>query len=70
MPGLNGYDLAEALRGDAATTRLVLLAVSGWGQVGDKDRAAAAGFDRHFVKPVPPQALIEALAEALREEGP
>ena len=70
MPGLNGYDLAEALRGDAATTRLVLLAGSGWGQVGDKDRAAAAGFDRHFVKPVPPQALIEALAEALREEGP
>ena len=70
MPGLNGYDLAGALRADAKTARLVLLAVSGWGQADDKERAVAAGFDRHFVKPVPPDVLIAALGEALRVERP
>jgi len=70
MPGLNGYELAAALRGDPSTARLVLLAVSGWGQESDKERAAAAGFDRHFVKPVPPGVLIEALCESLRQEVP
>jgi CheY-like chemotaxis protein len=69
MPGMNGYDLAGALRAEPATARLVLFAVSGWGQAGDKERAAASGFDRHFVKPVPPGVLIEALGEALGTEG-
>jgi CheY-like chemotaxis protein len=65
MPGLNGYDLARALRGDAATAAIVLFAVSGWGQASDKDLANQAGFDRHFVKPVTPEALLEAIAEAM-----
>ena len=65
MPGLNGYDLARALRADAATTAIVLFAVSGWGQASDKDLASQAGFDRHFVKPVTPEALLEAIAEAM-----
>ena len=65
MPGLNGYDLARALRADATTAGIVLFAVSGWGQASDKELASQAGFDRHFVKPVKPEALLEAIAEAL-----
>ena len=65
MPGLNGYDLARELRGDQATAAIVLFAVSGWGQASDKDLASRAGFDRHFVKPVAPEALLEAIAESL-----
>ena len=65
MPGLNGYDLARALRADAATGAVVLFAVSGWGQAGDKDLAIKAGFDRHFVKPVAPEALLEAIGESI-----
>jgi CheY-like chemotaxis protein len=61
MPGLNGYDLARALRANAATASLPLVAVSGWGQENDKQLAAEAGFDRHFVKPVRPDALLDAL---------
>jgi CheY-like chemotaxis protein len=68
MPALNGYELAGALRAEPATAQLVLFAVSGWGQASDKERAATSGFDRHFVKPVPPGVLIEALGEALRTE--
>ncbi len=65
MPGLNGYDLARALRGDPATAVVVLFAVSGWGQASDKDLASKAGFDQHFVKPVPPDVLLEAITAAV-----
>jgi signal transduction histidine kinase/ActR/RegA family two-component response regulator len=64
MPQLNGYDLARALRADPSTAGIVLFAVSGWGQASDKDQATQAGFDRHFVKPVSPETLLEALADA------
>ncbi len=65
MPGLNGYDLARELRGDPATAAIVLFAVSGWGQASDKDLASRAGFDKHFVKPVAPETLLEAIAESI-----
>ena len=64
MPKLNGYEVAQRLRseyGDALT----LIAVSGWGQVEDKRRAAAAGFDHHLTKPVNPRALTGLLAETM-----
>jgi len=64
MPGLNGYDLARALRSDPVTTGIVLFAVSGWGQASDKALASQAGFDRHFVKPVTLETLLEAMADA------
>ena len=68
MPGLNGYDLARALRGDPDTADIVLFAVSGWGQASDKALATLAGFDRHFVKPVAVETLIDAMAEAMASE--
>ena len=64
MPGLNGYDLARALRSDPVTAGIVLFAVSGWGQAGDKALASEAGFDRHFVKPVAVETLLQAMGDA------
>jgi CheY-like chemotaxis protein/anti-sigma regulatory factor (Ser/Thr protein kinase) len=52
LPKMNGYDLARCLREDPATSRIVLVAVTGWGQDGDRKQAAEAGFDLHLVKPV------------------
>jgi two-component system, sensor histidine kinase len=52
LPKMNGYDLARRLREDPETRRIVLVAVTGWGQDGDKKLAADAGFDIHLVKPV------------------
>jgi len=52
LPKMNGYDLARRLREDPATRRIVLVAVTGWGQDGDRKLAAEAGFDLHLVKPV------------------
>jgi len=64
MPGLSGYDVARQLRGTPAGERLVLVAVTGWGQPEDLRRTAAAGFDHHLVKP-PDMGAIVAICNAL-----
>ena len=52
LPGMDGYEVARAIRADARLGRPVLVAVTGWGTDQDRQRAAAAGFDHHLVKPV------------------
>jgi hypothetical protein len=42
---------------------MVLIAVTGWGQEEDRRRSHVAGFDKHMVKPVDPQALMKLLGE-------
>ena len=51
LPKLNGYDLARQLRQMPATRDALLVAVTGWGQEEDKQRAREAGFAHHIVKP-------------------
>jgi len=51
MPGMDGYDVARAIRNRADGARVPLVALTGWGQADDRDRAAEAGFDHHLVKP-------------------
>ncbi|AKF07237.1 PAS domain-containing protein [Sandaracinus amylolyticus] len=58
LPGvMDGYDVARALRRDAATKGARLVALTGYGQEEDQRRAMDAGFDRHVTKPVDPRAL-------------
>jgi signal transduction histidine kinase/ActR/RegA family two-component response regulator len=52
MPGLNGYELARQIRQLPGGRDMILIAITGWGQKGDKDQASDAGFDHHLVKPV------------------
>jgi two-component system, sensor histidine kinase len=52
LPGLNGYELASRLRAAPETSDMLLVAITGWGQEKDRQRARQAGFDRHLVKPV------------------
>jgi signal transduction histidine kinase len=52
MPGLDGYDVARALRARPDGARIKLVALTGWGQAADRDRVIAAGFDHHLLKPV------------------
>jgi PAS domain S-box-containing protein len=57
MPGMDGYEVAKRLREDKATRDLVLVALTGWGQAEDRERAMKVGFDEHLTKPVDPAAL-------------
>jgi PAS domain S-box-containing protein len=65
MPEMDGYEVARRVRGDMRNQSTLLIAVTGWGQEADKARAAAAGFDLHFTKPVEPPRLLELLRREL-----
>jgi signal transduction histidine kinase/CheY-like chemotaxis protein len=65
MPVMNGYDAARAIRNQRWSAGMILVALTGWGQNADRERAAEAGFDRHFTKPVDP-AELEQLVRGLR----
>jgi CheY-like chemotaxis protein len=63
MPGLNGYEAARLIRQQPWSRGMVLIAVTGWAQDEDRRRSHEAGFDKHMVKPVDPQALMNLLGE-------
>jgi CheY-like chemotaxis protein len=52
MPRLTGDRVARAVRGEPWGGRVLLVAVTGWGEPEDKERASAAGFDHHLTKPI------------------
>jgi CheY-like chemotaxis protein len=52
LPGMNGYEVAAALRQDPATAGARLIAVSGYGQEEDRERCREAGFECHLTKPI------------------
>jgi PAS domain S-box-containing protein len=52
MPGMNGYEVARALRKIPGMERTVLIALTGWGSENDRARSKEAGFDHHLTKPV------------------
>ena len=57
MPGMDGYETARRLRASARGAEMLLVALTGWGQKEDKQRAMEAGFDEHFTKPMDPVVL-------------
>jgi len=65
LPGLDGFELMTRLRAASPEIRPLSVALSGYGQPSDRERALAAGFDRYLVKPVGPGVLVEALAAAV-----
>jgi len=57
MPRMNGYEAGKRLRQQPGGDKLVLIALTGWGQESDRQRTREAGFDYHLVKPVDPEML-------------
>ena len=61
LPGMNGYQVCQALRARAGGAALRVVALTGWGQAKDRERTREAGFDAHLVKPVDYHALLRAI---------
>ena len=61
MPGLDGIETCRRLRAMSHDGRLVIVAVTGWGQEESRRKTRQAGFDAHLVKPVSPEALLQLL---------
>ena len=64
LPGIDGYAVAERLRARPWAADVPIFAVTGRGQEEDRARTRAAGFRGHFVKPVVPETLRDALEGA------
>ncbi len=64
LPKLNGYEVARALRKQPWGKSMVVVALTGLGQVEDRQRSNEAGFDGHLVKPVDLASLTQFLADA------
>jgi CheY-like chemotaxis protein len=62
MPDADGYEVARRIRTEPWGKRVVLIAMTGWGQPEDKERARIAGFDLHLTKPVHPDDIDRMLA--------
>lgn len=65
MPGLDGYGLIAALRGDAALCRMPCIALTGHGQESDVQHALGAGFDAHVTKPVVLDDLVARILQVM-----
>jgi CheY-like chemotaxis protein len=65
LPVLDGYQVARRIRSSSNGTHAIkLIAITGYGQPDDRERALAAGFDAHMLKPVDPQSLQKILQSA------
>jgi PAS domain S-box-containing protein len=61
LPGMNGYELAAKIRERPELAGVRLVSLTGYGQADDRERALAAGFNQHLVKPVEFAALRQAI---------
>ena len=52
VPGMNGVDATRRIREHPWGRGMVIVALTGWGQEGDRERSREAGCDGHLVKPV------------------
>jgi CheY-like chemotaxis protein len=63
MPKMNGYEVCKAIRQQPWGKDIIIVALTGWGQVEDRRRSAEAGFDSHLVKPVQYSDLTKVLEQ-------
>lgn len=68
MPGMNGYQLAEALRNLPEYNTIPMIAVTGFSAFDDRGRALKSGFNAHLTKPINPATLLE-LIQRLEKQG-
>ena len=66
LPQMDGYEVARRMRKNPRLDGTFLVALTGYGQPRDRERALEAGFDRHLVKPVDIDALELMLKTARR----
>lgn len=63
LPELNGYEVAKQIRKQPGGTKIVLIALTGYGQESDREASTDAGFDYHLVKPAKFEQLLQILSE-------
>ena len=67
LPGMDGFEVAKKMREQVTFKDVVLIAMTGYGQVSDRQRSKEAGFDHHLVKP-PDFKKLQQILEAVSEK--
>ena len=70
LPDIDGYEVCRRIRSQSGMHQPVLIAVTGWGQERDKERASASGFNGHLTKPADPAKLMAMLREMVSASRP
>jgi len=68
LPGIDGYEVARRLRKLPDGANIALIALTGYGQIEDRERALRAGFDEHLAKPLDTERLEAALSLTVRPD--
>ena len=63
MPEMNGYQLAEVLRGLPEYGSVPMVAVTGYSMFDDRNRSINAGFNEHVTKPIDPRAFLDLIEQ-------
>ncbi len=69
MPSMDGYETCRRIRQQPFGRNVVIVALTGWGQDRDKQRAVEAGFDAHLTKPADPVQLERILTDTVVSAG-
>ena len=68
LPGVDGYEVAQRLKGHPALRQVPLVAVTAMAMVGDRERVLAAGFDGYIPKPIVPETFVGQVEAFLRPD--
>lgn len=68
LPGVDGYEVARALRADPLLRDTPLIAVTALAMMGDRAKGLAAGFDDYIAKPIDPHTFVTHIEKFLRTE--
>jgi two-component system cell cycle response regulator len=69
MPGMDGFEVARAVRADARLAHTRVVAVTASAMVGDREQIVAAGFDGYIDKPIDPESFMPEVERWLPERG-
>ena len=64
LPRIDGFDACRRIREQPWGKRMLLIAITGWGQDADRRKSQEAGFDHHLVKPVDTRAIVALMQES------
>ena len=69
MPGMDGYQVAEALRALPDFDQVALIAFTAWGDVVTRQRVVSTGFDKHVIKPANLERILSAVRHAIEKRA-
>jgi CheY-like chemotaxis protein len=68
LPGLDGYEVARALRRNALLDNVPIIAVTSYAMEGDREKAMEAGCDGYIEKPIDPDTFVSEVEKLFLRE--